>query len=41
MRKNGIEIKEKQANQKDLKEWSGILFKIREKYKVIIIDADA
>ena len=41
VRKNGIEIKDKQANQKDLKEWSGILSKIREKYKVIIIDADA
>ena len=41
IRKNGIEIKDKQANQKDLKEWNGILSKIREKYKVIIIDADA
>ena len=41
IRKIGIEIKDKQATQKDLKEWSGILSKIREKYKVIIIDADA
>ena len=41
IRKNGIEIREKQANQKDLKEWNGVLSKIREKYKVIIIDANA
>ena len=41
VRKIGIEIKDKQANQKDLKEWSGILSKIREKYKVIIIDENA
>ena len=41
MRKNGIEIKDKQANQKDLKEWNGVLSKIREKYKVIVIDAEA
>lgn len=41
VRKIGIEIKDKQANQKDLKEWSGILSKIREKYKVIVIDENA
>ena len=41
MKKAGIEIKDKQANQKDLKEWNGILTKAREKYKTITVDADA
>ena len=38
IRKNGIEIREKQANQKDLKNWKNILTKIREKYKIIMLD---
>lgn len=41
IKKAGIEIKDKQANQKDLKEWKGILTKAREKYKTITVDADA
>lgn len=34
----GIKIKERQANQKDLKNWENILTKVREKYKIIIFD---
>ena len=41
MREAGIKIEERQANQKDLKEWKGILTKAREKYKTITVDADA
>ena len=41
MREAGIKIEERQANQKDLKEWKGILTKVREKYKTITVDADA
>ena len=38
MREAGIKIKERQANQKDLKNWENILTKVREKYKIIIFD---
>ena len=38
IRKVGIKIEERQANQKDLKKWENILTKIREKYKIIILD---
>ena len=38
IREVGIKIEERQANQKDLKKWENILTKIREKYKIIILD---
>ena len=38
IREAGIKIEERQANQKDLKNWENILTKIREKYKIIILD---
>ena len=38
IRETGIKIEERQANQKDLKNWEDILTKIREKYKIIMLD---
>ena len=38
IREVGIKIEERQANQKDLKKWENILTKIREKYKIIMLD---